>query len=187
MTRPKRPTIERTLEHARKLKTLRENILDWRDEQRDQNAKLTAALADTLATFTAAAPSKNVTFKGIPLFPIPADAARDAAITAATKYCIQKLARRHCDVDDAAGVIAVAVCMAYPKWEGRSSFNTYAYSAAKRALQAELGKGIVSPVRAERRLGCRAAVVSLDKPMKGGTTLGDGLAASNTSEPDELS
>jgi 3-deoxy-D-arabino-heptulosonate 7-phosphate (DAHP) synthase len=40
MTRPKRPTIERTLEHARKLKTLRENILDWRDEQRDWIYKL---------------------------------------------------------------------------------------------------------------------------------------------------
>ncbi len=93
---------------------------------------------------------------------------RESLMLDSVAYCCQKLARRFCDVEDAKGVISLAVVQCYPNWKGQSSFRTFAFTAARRALQDALGQGVVSLPRAARRTGARTTCHSLDAPVPGG-------------------
>ncbi len=163
-----RPTIDRMLSKARTLSTLRQNLEDFGAEMQQLHAEKMEKLNDISATLQADTENR-----------------RQSAILDATTYCCQKLARRFCDVDDPKGVIGLAVVNAYPNWKGRSDFRTYAFTAARRALQDELGKSVVSLPRKARRAGERTSCPSLDAPVKGttGLTYADMLAG-DSDDPD---
>ncbi len=163
MTPTTRPTIDAALTQAGKLKTLRENIKDntpllrslraFRKQQQANHAEVMAAFQETADIFKNSNEQRAA----------DAVAKRDIAIVEAVNYCVKKLGRRFRDVDDLRGVVGLAVTIVYPQWSGASSFNSYAYKAAKRALEGELGMGVVSPSREERRKNVRATLVDINK------------------------
>ncbi len=146
MTPTTRPTIDAALTQAGKLKTLRENLEAFRTEQQRMHQEALAALQGVANAMQADTENR-----------------RESAIVDATTYCCQKLGRRFRDIDGVTGIIALAVCVAYPAWKGSSSFNTLAFAAARRALQNELGKGVVTPSRKDRRANVRATLVDISK------------------------
>lgn len=109
---------------------------------------------------------------------------RDAQILAAVDYCRRTL-RRYKDIEDFAGIVALAVVEAWASYpaDARCSFNTWAYRAVRWQLNDQLGTGLVSPPRAARRVGVRAGYVELDAPRGNGECeLIDLLAATGTDD-----
>jgi hypothetical protein len=160
-----RPTVDKMLTRASKLRALRNLIQDCRAEQETQHAEVMAALQDTIDTMSA----DNA-------------ARRETAILEGVAYCTKTLTRRfRCslDIEDIKGIIALAVTEAHSSYEPtKGTFTTYAYQRAKWRLEASLGQDVVTPSRTDRRKGFRVRMVSLDAPHReNGMTLADALAA----------